>query len=919
MLSALFKKVFGSRDSRYLRKLRPQIARINEMEPRLHQCTDDELVQHAQGYRQQLADGVSESELLPEVFAAVREVARRALGMRHFDCQLVGGMVLNHGAIAEMKTGEGKTLVATLAASFNALAGRKVYLVTVNDYLAERDANWMRPVYEGLGLSVGVIKSGQSPQAKKEAYQADIIYATNAELGFDYLRDRMALHPDDQLQVDLDYAIVDEVDSILIDEARTPLIISGPGDKSDQLYHLADSLIPKLDRQMREEDKDNPLADAERGDYWVDESRRQVELTDQGHERIEQLLQESSVLSDEDNLYSSNQLKLLHYIQACLRAHTLYQRNVHYIVRQGEVLLIDEHTGRALPGRRLGHGIHQALECREGLQVREETQTLASTTYQNFFRLFGKLAGMTGTATTEAVELHEIYQLSVLEIPTNKELIRADYNDLVYVNRQEKFKAVVAHIQLLQQNGTPCLVGTASIETSEHLSGLLKKNRIRHSVLNAKNHLKEAEIIEQAGRPGVVTIATNMAGRGTDIVLGGNWEAEIANLKASQKDTPSDKQDEQIAQIKSDWAVRHQQVIEAGGLFVLGTERHESRRIDNQLRGRSGRQGDRGASQFYLSLDDDLIRIFASEGMRNLLARTMGKDSSEPIEANMLSRAIARAQMRVEGQNFEVRKQLLEYDDVANEQRTIIYAQRDSLLRHEDVTEMIHRFRQQVLTDTCSSYVSASSVYEDWDVAGLQQVLASDFNLDLPIQQWLDGDMDLDAEGLSERILGEADAVWEAKKSLMGERADELARQIMLQVLDRHWKEHLLAMDHLRSSIHLRAYAQRNPRQEYKREAFEYFEQFIANFQYDTTRLLLVIRLETDGSTMPAASRPEARRQARPRVAAQPSAAPNQAPAQPPQGTERSFSATPSAAKVGRNQPCPCGSGKKHKFCCGRT
>ena len=740
-------------------------------------------------------------------------------------------------------------------------------------------------------------------EEKRAAYECDIIYATNSELGFDYLRDRMALSPEEQSQCSLDYAIVDEVDSILIDEARTPLIISGPGEASGQVYQVTDSIIPKLTRQAREGDKIDPLAPEEIGDYWVDEKNRQVELTDRGHEKVEQLLKQKKVLGKDDNLYNAGQLKLLHYVQASLRAHTLYQRDVHYIVRDREVVLIDEHTGRALPGRRLSQGIHQALETREKVRVHEESQTLASTTYQNFFRLFGTLAGMTGTATTESVELHQIYGLEVIEIPTNKPMIRNDMDDLVYVSSQEKFRAVVEHIRELSEAGTPCLVGTASIESSERVSKLLKKAKIDHEVLNAKNHAREAEIIAQAGQPGRVTIATNMAGRGTDIVLGGNWEAEIAALK--------DPTEEQRQAIHKAWEERHRQVVEAGGLFVLGTERHESRRIDNQLRGRAGRQGDPGASVFYLSLEDDLIRIFASDGIRGMIARTMGEDSDQAIEAPMLTRAIARAQRRVEGHNFDTRKQLLEYDDVANEQRTIIYAHRDSLLKDEDPFATLNAFRTQVIGAAVDGMMGPTAVPEEWDIPGLEKMLKQDFNLVLPVQKWLDEDLDLVAEGVRERVLKEADAAWERKCDKLGDMLAQVVRQLMLQVLDRHWKEHLAAMDQLRSGIHLRAYAQRNPRQEYKREAFSLFEMLLENFQHDTVCLLMQLEFREGAPalTQPRPVAPGALPPPQPRPAA--AAAPGLA-AQPQggQGGRKS--------KPGRNDPCPCGSGKKYKQCHGR-
>ena len=919
----LLGRLFGTRNSRYLRATKKRVAAINALEERMQPLADSELAAVAQQWRERMAAGTSVEEALPEIFAAVREAASRTLSMRHFDCQLIGGLALHQGRIAEMKTGEGKTLVATLPATLNALAGRKVLLVTVNDYLAARDADWMSSIYRALGLTVGIIQSGQPADEKRRAYACDIIYGTNSELGFDYLRDRMALRPEDQMQCDLDYAIIDEVDSILIDEARTPLIISGPGEQSGNLYQVTDAIVPKLKRQAREEDRNNPLDPSEVGDYWVDEKNRQVELTDQGHERVEELLRQKKVLRGDENLYGSNQLKILHFINASLRAHLLYQRDVHYIVRDREIVLIDDHTGRALPGRRLSQGLHQALETREKVPVQEETQTLASTTYQNFFKLFDTLAGMTGTAMTESVELHQIYGLEVMDIPTNKPMRRDDYNDQVYVNRKEKYRAVVELIGQLQEAGRPCLVGTASIESSERLSKLLKKAKVSHSVLNAKNHAKEAEIIAQAGRPGTITIATNMAGRGTDIVLGGNWEAEVAALQEPGE--------EQVQAIKEAWQQRHQQVIEAGGLYVLGTERHESRRIDNQLRGRSGRQGDPGASIFFMSLEDDLIRIFASDAIRGLIARTMGEESAEAIESPMLTRAIARAQRRVEAQNFEIRKQLLEYDDIANEQRTIIYAHRDSLLRHPDPEETLDTFRQHVVGTTVDGFLPPQGVPEEWDAEGLEAELRREFALDLPVDKWLREDMDLASEDVRERILGEADSAWQRKCAEVGEQMAELERQIMLQVLDRHWKEHLAAMDHLRSGIHLRAYAQRNPRQEYKREAFTLFEALLDRFQRDSVRFLMQVQVQAE----PLADDPWEATAGLPQhqtvVPPPPSLAVlGGGEAQQPQPARRAGGAVPVPVrrepvqrpagqfKVGRNEPCPCGSGKKYKFCHGK-
>ena len=885
--------------------------------------SDADILQRAQALRPALAEQEGkkgkDNPHLAEVFALVREVARRQLEMRHFDCQIIGGMVLHQGQIAEMKTGEGKTLVATLATCYNSLCGLKSYVVTVNNYLAGRDAEWMRPIYEGLGLSVGVIRSEQSMQEKRAAYACDVIYATNNELGFDWLRDHMVLTSEQQMQAPLDYAIVDEVDSILIDEARTPLIISGPSEDSSALYKEIGKVIPKLKQQMREESQEEPLGEDEVGDYWVDEKNRQVELTDRGHEHVEEMLQKAGTLNG-DSLYSASQLRLLHYVESSLRAYTLYKRNVHYIVEEGEVVLIDEHTGRTLPGRRLSQGVHQALECREGLDIRQETQTLASTTFQNFFRLYGKLAGMTGTALTEAAEFMEIYGLSVIEIPTAKPMNREDANDVIFQTREEKYEAVLEEIEHIRAGKAPCLVGTASVEDSEYLSSMLRKNGVAHQVLNAKNHAQEAEIVAQAGQPGAVTIATNMAGRGTDIVLGGNLEAELSKLLPEERHSSA-----RSEEIRKHWQERHDAVVAAGGLHILGTDRHESRRIDNQLRGRAGRQGDPGASRFFLSLEDDLIRIFASDRVRSMM-RTMGMQRGEAIEHGILTRSIARAQKKVEERNFDQRKQILEYDNVSNEQRHIVYNQRDDILHSEDLGDWIDETRADILQSVVESHAPSGTSRAQWNMPALVLALKSEFGLTIGEDEFADIKHNT---GALEIVLARADALYEAKRERLGETMRAVERQILLQVLDRQWKEHLASMDHLRSSVHLRAYAQKNPRQEYKREAFEMFQQMLESVRQMVTGILMRVEVATGdadrlrdeqrGSAQASlaaarAERPELDR-GLPSDPAQAGAVATRAraPAPAPTGPLRR-----SEAKVGRNAPCPCGSGRKYKQCHGR-
>ncbi|MFZ2290782.1 MAG: preprotein translocase subunit SecA, partial [Halopseudomonas yangmingensis] len=792
MFAPLIKKLFGSKNERELKRMSKIVSAISSHEEAMVALSDDQLREAMFKLRERVQGGETLDAVLPECFAIVREAGKRVMGMRHFDAQMIGGITLHEGKIAEMKTGEGKTLVATLPVCLNALSGKGVHVVTVNDYLARRDANWMRPLYEFLGLSVGVVVPMQDPTEKREAYRCDITYGTNNEFGFDYLRDNMAFSIDEKFQRELNFAVVDEVDSILIDEARTPLIISGPAEDSSQLYIAMNKLIPGLTRGEPAEEGQSEAT----GHYVIDEKARQVELTEEGHQHIEQLLVREGLLKDGDSLYAAQNLNLLHHVHSALRAHTLFHRNVEYIVQNNQVVLVDEHTGRTMPGRRLSEGLHQAIEAKEGLNIQAESQTLASTTFQNYFRLYNKLSGMTGTADTEAFEFRQIYGLDVVVIPTNKPMARKDHNDLVFLTIEEKFAAIVTDIKDCMASGRPVLVGTATIESSEAVSALLKKEGIEHKVLNAKFHEKEAEIVAQAGRPGAVTIATNMAGRGTDIILGGNWEAEVAALENPTQ--------EQIARIKADWQQRHQQVLEAGGLHIIACERHESRRIDNQLRGRAGRQGDPGSSRFYLSLEDNLMRIFASDRVKNFM-KALGMDKGEAIEHRMVTNAIEKAQRKVEGRNFDIRKQLLEYDDVANEQRKVVYTQRNAILAAEDVADSIQAIREDVVAAAISQYIPPQSLPEQWDIAGLEQHLASELALHLPIAEWLEADDSLHEEGLRQRILEALVEEYQRKEQLAGsENLRMFEKQMLLRVLDDRWKEHLATMDHLRQGIHLR-------------------------------------------------------------------------------------------------------------------
>ncbi|MBF4335786.1 preprotein translocase subunit SecA [Vibrio anguillarum] len=906
MITKLLTKVIGSRNDRTLRRLKKIVKEINNYEPTFEALTDEELKAKTVEFRQRLEQGETLDQLLPEAFATVREASKRVYGMRHFDVQLIGGMVLNAGQIAEMRTGEGKTLTATLPAYLNALPGKGVHIVTVNDYLAKRDAETNRPLFEFLGMTVGINVPNMPPQEKKLSYQADILYGTNNEFGFDYLRDNMAFRKEDRVQRERFFAVVDEVDSILIDEARTPLIISGPAEDSSELYIRINTLIPLLQKQDKEDSEEY------RGDghYTVDEKSKQVHLTETGQEFVEELMVKNGLMEEGDTLYSPANISLLHHVNAALRAHVLFEKNVDYIVtEEGEVVIVDEHTGRTMPGRRWSEGLHQAVEAKEGVKIQNENQTLASITFQNYFRLYEKLSGMTGTADTEAFEFQSIYGLETVVIPTNKPMVRNDMPDVVYRTEAEKFAAIIEDIKARVAKGQPTLVGTVSIEKSELLSNALKQAKVKHNVLNAKFHEKEAEIVAQAGIPGAVTIATNMAGRGTDIVLGGSWQAQIEQLENPTQ--------EQIDEIKAKWKEVHNQVLAAGGLHIIGTERHESRRIDNQLRGRSGRQGDAGSSRFYLSMEDSLLRIFTSDRMASLIQS--GMDEGEAIESKMLSRSIEKAQRKVEGRNFDIRKQLLEYDDVANDQRKVVYELRDELMEADDISEMIEQNRQDVLTSVIDEYIPPQSLEDMWDVKGLEDRLKNDFDLELPLQQWLDADDKLYEEALRERILEQAVSVYREKEKAVGTSVlRNFEKSVMLQTLDTLWKEHLAAMDHLRQGIHLRGYAQKNPKQEYKRESFELFEELLNSLKTDVITILSKVRVQQQEEV----ERMEAQRQAQAEEAARrqqfqhqsaDSSVANEASEdqghQPMVREER---------KVGRNEPCPCGSGKKYKQCHGQ-
>ncbi|MDP4598046.1 MAG: preprotein translocase subunit SecA [Pseudomonadales bacterium] len=907
MAMQIFSRIFGSKNDRELKRMSKVVLKVNDLESVYAALTDEDLVARREVFKARLNKGESLDAILPEAFAAVREAGKRALGLRIFDVQLIGGMTLHEGRIAEMRTGEGKTLMATLPLYLNAILGHGVHLVTVNDYLAKWGAEWMGAVYKALGMTVGVVYAGQSQGEKRAAYACDITYGTNNEFGFDYLRDNMAFNLGEKVQGQLNFAIVDEVDSILIDEARTPLIISGGVENSSDLYKAMKAIVPQLTRQEKtEEDIANEIDPP--GDYYVDEKQRDVELTEQGHQKVEELLIKRGLLKEGESLYGTSNLSLLHHVHSALKAQCLFQRDVDYMVQGNEIVIVDEHTGRSMPGRRWSGGIHQAIEAKENVLITNESQTLASITFQNYFRLYNKLAGMTGTADTEAFEFRQIYGLDVVVIPTNQPMVRKDLNDLIFLTMAEKFDAIVDEIEEMTAKQAPVLVGTASIESSELLSGLLKKRKIKHSVLNAKFHEQEAEIIAQAGRPGTVTIATNMAGRGTDIILGGNWESEVAELQ--------DPRPEQVAQIRAAWQERHDAVIAAGGLHVLGSERHESRRIDNQLRGRSGRQGDPGLSRFYLSMDDNLMRIFAPPRVKGLM-QSIGMEKGEAIEHRMVNNAIEKAQRKVEGRNFDMRKQLLEYDDVANDQRQLIYAQRNDLMAAQDVSGTIDALWDEVVSEVIDGFIASQSLEEQWDIPGLEQALQTEFNIRLAVKQWLDEDDSLHEDSLRARIIEAVRANYRLKEEAVGADIRLFEKQIMLQILDNLWKEHLAAMDYLRQGIHLRAYAQKQPKQEYKREAFELFEELLHNVKFEVIRFLARVEFQPadDVASMERRRREEEakntlnfQKESSAGLAASEEAAIPVEPQAPFIRQEK---------KVGRNEPCPCGSGKKYKSCHG--
>ncbi len=911
MINKLLTRVFGSRNDRLLRQLDRIVARINALEPEMQQLSDEALKAKTPEFQQRVAGGEALDKILPEAFAVCREASRRVLGMRHYDVQLIGGMVLHLGKIAEMRTGEGKTLVGTLPVYLNALEGKGVHVVTVNDYLARRDAAWMGRLYNWLGLSVGVVYPGMPHADKKDAYAADITYGTNNEFGFDYLRDNMALSKADRFQRGLHYAIVDEVDSILIDEARTPLIISGPADDSPELYIRVNRIVPQLKRQEVEDGV---------GDYWVDEKGKQVHLSEAGMEHAEELLRRAGILGEEEGLYGANNLSVVHHLNAALRAHALFQRDVDYIVRDGEVVIVDEFTGRTLAGRRWSDGLHQAVEAKEGVPVQRENQTLASITFQNLFRMYRKLSGMTGTADTEAYEFQSIYGLEVIVIPTHRPIKRVDHPDQVFLNREGKFRAVLADIQDCHARGQPVLVGTTSIETSELLSNFLRESGVAHEVLNAKQHEREAHIVANAGRPGAVTIATNMAGRGTDIVLGGSLETEMQALGEEAGEG-------ERAALKAQWQERHDAVKAAGGLHIIGTERHESRRIDNQLRGRSGRQGDPGSSRFYLSLEDNLMRIFASDWVQKAM-RMMGMKEDDVIEDRLVSRQIEKAQRKVEAHNFDIRKNLLDFDDVNNDQRKVIYAQRDELLDAESVKENVDGILGDVVNEIVTRFVPAESVDEQWDLPGLEATLEAELGLVLDLQGLSRTSEELDAEAIERHVLDAVVALFAQKEQQLGaETARALEKHIMLTVLDQGWKEHLARMDYLRQGIHLRGYAQKQPKQEYKKEAFELFSEMLDNVKRQVVTLLARVRIRSEEEV--AALEAQERAQAEAKLRAAQFQHANAGgygtedevagiTGQPAPVAAAAGTVTREEPKVGRNDPCPCGSGKKYKHCHGQ-
>jgi len=900
MISGLLKKIFGSRNDRLIKQYFQTVKRINALEPALEALTDEALRAKTDEFRQRHAAGESLDDLLPEAFAVVREAGKRELGMRHFAVQLIGGMVLHYGKIAEMRTGEGKTLVGTLPAYLNAISGKGVHVITVNDYLASRDAEWMGRLHRFLGLTVGVNLSQMDHEAKQAAYAADITYGTNNEFGFDYLRDNMVYTPGERVQRSLNFAIVDEVDSILIDEARTPLIISGQAEDHTDLYLRMKAVVPLLSRAEEENGE---------GDYWVDEKGHQVHLSEAGYEHAENLLAEHGLLKEGTSLYEAANITLMHHLNAALRALTLFHKDQHYVVQNGEIIIVDEFTGRLMAGRRWSDGLHQAVEAKEGVQIQAENQTLASITFQNYFRMYTRLSGMTGTADTEAYEFHQIYGLETVVIPTHRPMVRKDMNDLVFKTADEKHAAIIADIRDCAKRGQPVLVGTTSIENSELLSALLGKEKLPHQVLNAKQHAREAEIVVQAGRPGVITIATNMAGRGTDIVLGGNIEKTLDAIKHDES-LPEAERTAKIAEMRAEWQKVHDQVLASGGLHIIGSERHESRRIDNQLRGRAGRQGDAGSSRFYLSLDDSLLRIFAGERLRTIMDK-LKMPEGEAIEHPLVTRSLESAQRKVEARNFDIRKQLLEYDDVANDQRKVIYQQRNELLETEDISETITAMRHGVIEGIFRLYVPVESVEEQWDMEGLERALSGELQIDAPVAAWFKSEPTLSDEDILARITHGADAAYQAKIDLVGaETFHQFERNVMLQSLDTHWREHLAALDHLRQGIHLRGYAQKNPKQEYKREAFELFETLLDAVRKEVTRIVFTVHIRTPEDVEETAPHAEVQNVQYQHAGYDEALADDEAVAK--------AAPADSGLKVGRNDPCPCGSGKKYKHCHGK-
>ncbi|WP_151778081.1 preprotein translocase subunit SecA [Acinetobacter brisouii] len=911
MLAGLIGGIFGTKNERELKRMRKIVEKINALEPTIAALSDADLSAKTQEFKDRYQTGVSLDDLLPEAFAVCREAGKRIMGMRHYDVQLIGGITLHEGKIAEMRTGEGKTLMATLACYLNALTAQGVHVITVNDYLAQRDAELNRPLFEFLGLTVGTIYSMQAPDEKALAYKADITYGTNNEFGFDYLRDNMVFSLAEKKQRGLVYAIIDEVDSILIDEARTPLIISGQSEDSSQLYAAINHIAPKLHPQ-----KEEKVADG--GHFWIDEKQRSVEMTEVGYEAVERELIQMGLLQEGESLYSATNLNLVHHVSAAIRAHFLYQRDVHYIIHDGEVVIVDEHTGRTMPGRRWSEGLHQAVEAKEGLEIQPENQTLATTTFQNYFRLYKKLSGMTGTADTEAAEMKEIYGLDVVLIPTHRPMIRQDHNDLIYLNRDGKYSAIVAEIKRIQETRAPILVGTATIEASEILSQKLTAAGIRHEVLNAKQHEREADIIAQAGSPDSVTIATNMAGRGTDILLGGNWKAKLAKI---ENPTAEDE-----ARLKAEWQRDHETVLNAGGLHIIGSERHESRRIDNQLRGRAGRQGDPGVSRFYLSLEDDLMRIFAGDRVVGMM-RAMGLKEDEAIEHKMVSRSIENAQRKVEARNFDIRKNLLKYDDVNNEQRKIIYSQRDAVLAENTLQEYVEEMHHDVMKALIANFIPPESIHDQWDIEGLEKALSTDLGIELPIQQWLDEDRRLDEEGLVERITDEVIARYRARREQMGaESASTLERHFVLNALDRHWKDHLAAMDYLRQGIHLRGYAQKNPEQEYKKEAFNLFVNMLGAIKSDVVTDLSLVHVPTPEELAEMEARQQQQADSM-RLSFEhdnvdgltgATLMMDESDDAITNSSELNLNKNQIVPPASRNAPCPCGSGLKYKQCHGK-